>query len=74
MTTTASSWVSALAITIIVTGWTSAAGGRTPRVDRAQAAEQAYAWADSCKTCHKEIFDAWAKTKHARALERLKLQ
>jgi hypothetical protein len=70
MANTASSWVSALATTVIVTGWTSAAGGSAPRVDRAQA-EQAYAWADSCKTCHKEIYEAWAKTKHARALERL---
>ena len=30
-----------------------------------------YAWADSCKTCHAAIYDAWAKTKHATALDRL---
>jgi hypothetical protein len=30
-----------------------------------------YAWADSCKSCHQEIYDAWAKTKHASALDRL---
>ena len=30
-----------------------------------------YAWADSCKSCHAAIYDAWAKTKHASALERL---
>jgi Cytochrome c554 and c-prime len=30
-----------------------------------------YAWADSCKSCHQAIYDAWAKTKHATALDRL---
>ena len=30
-----------------------------------------YAWADSCRSCHQEIYDAWAKTKHATALDRL---
>jgi Cytochrome c554 and c-prime len=30
-----------------------------------------YAWADSCKSCHQAIYDAWAKTKHATALSRL---
>jgi hypothetical protein len=30
-----------------------------------------YAWADSCKTCHQAIYDSWAKTKHANALDRL---
>jgi len=30
-----------------------------------------YAWADSCRTCHEDIYNAWAKTKHANALERL---
>ena len=34
-------------------------------------APQGYAWADSCKSCHEEIYDAWAKTKHASALDRL---
>jgi hypothetical protein len=31
----------------------------------------AYAWADSCKTCHEPVYVAWAKTKHASALNRL---
>jgi hypothetical protein len=31
----------------------------------------AYAWSDACKDCHKDIHEAWSKTKHARALERL---
>lgn len=30
-----------------------------------------YAWADSCRKCHEPIYDAWAKTKHASALDRL---
>jgi hypothetical protein len=30
-----------------------------------------YAWADSCKSCHQAIYDSWAKTKHATALDRL---
>lgn len=30
-----------------------------------------YAWADSCRKCHEPVYDAWAKTKHASALERL---
>ena len=30
-----------------------------------------YAWAESCQTCHSEIYDAWAKTKHAGAWDRL---
>lgn len=30
-----------------------------------------YAWADACKTCHQPIYDAWARTKHAKSLDRL---
>jgi hypothetical protein len=30
-----------------------------------------YSWADSCRECHQEIYDAWAKTKHATTLDRL---
>lgn len=30
-----------------------------------------YAWAPSCKKCHEEVYEAWAGTKHARALNRL---
>ena len=42
----------------------------------AQSAPQApaasgYSWAASCRSCHAEIYDAWAKTKHASALDRL---
>jgi hypothetical protein len=31
----------------------------------------AYAWAGACKDCHKEIHEAWSRTKHARAIQRL---
>jgi hypothetical protein len=31
----------------------------------------AFAWADACKDCHEAIYDGWANTKHARALDRL---
>ncbi len=30
-----------------------------------------YGWADSCRSCHDKIYDAWSKTKHANALDRL---
>src|SRR4051812_20103236 len=41
---------------------------------RAQApAPQApgYSWAESCQSCHPAVYEAWARTKHATALERL---
>lgn len=30
-----------------------------------------YVWAEACKECHPEIYQAWAKTKHKTALYRL---
>jgi len=36
-----------------------------------QAAHPGYAGAGACKTCHAEIFDAWQRTKHARAIDKL---
>jgi hypothetical protein len=39
--------------------------------DAAPAQAPGYAWADSCRSCHAAIYDAWAKTKHASALDRL---
>lgn len=30
-----------------------------------------YAWADACRKCHEPEYEAWAKTKHATALNRL---
>jgi len=46
---------------------------QTPPAGQAQTAAQApgYAWADACKKCHEPIYEAWARTKHAKALERL---
>jgi len=46
------------------------------RITRAQEAPPAqppspYIGADACKACHSGIYDAWAKTKHARAITRL---
>ena len=40
---------------------------------QAPVADQApgYSWADSCRSCHQPIYEAWAKTKHASALDRL---
>jgi hypothetical protein len=32
---------------------------------------QGYSWADSCKSCHQDIYDSWAKTRHSTALDRL---
>ena len=41
-------------------------------VAQAQApAPEKYAWAESCRNCHQAAYDAWAKTKHATALDRL---
>jgi hypothetical protein len=37
----------------------------------ARAQEPQYAGAESCKSCHQAIHDAWAGTKHARALGKL---
>lgn len=30
-----------------------------------------FAWAEACKSCHTEIYESWAKTKHARTIDRL---
>lgn len=43
-----------------------------PRAQNAPSTDaSAFAWADSCKKCHEPIYEAWARTKHAKALERL---
>jgi hypothetical protein len=38
---------------------------------QAPAGKDAYLGAEGCKTCHTAIYDAWAKTKHAKAINRL---
>lgn len=40
------------------------AGAQEPPVD-------AYVWAAACKDCHAAEYDAWAKTKHAKAIDRM---
>ncbi len=30
-----------------------------------------YVWSDACQECHSEIYQAWTKTKHKMALDRL---
>lgn len=42
----------------------------SPAQDSAPAA-QGYAWAEACQKCHQPIYAAWARTKHATALDRL---
>jgi Cytochrome c554 and c-prime len=34
-------------------------------------ASDRFAWAEACKTCHADIYESWAKTKHARTIDRL---
>lgn len=36
-----------------------------------QASTQDFVGADACKECHEPVHDAWAKTKHAKALDKL---
>src|SRR5690349_12667461 len=52
---------------LVVSAVTSAALAQ----ESARVQAPGYAWADSCRGCHQDIYDAWAKTKHASALDRL---
>jgi hypothetical protein len=55
-----------------VTGARAQAPQPPPAPQAAPSAQASgYAWADACKSCHQQIYDAWVRTKHARALERL---
>jgi hypothetical protein len=56
----------ALAVGITMAGAAPSRGGAQVTEDAA-----GYVWADACKDCHKEIHEAWSRTKHQRALERL---
>lgn len=47
------------------------AGGSRGQEAAAPAAAEGYVWAEACKECHEPIYQAWAKTKHARAIARL---
>lgn len=58
----------ALVVSAIVGTWSLGGYGASP----AQTATEAdYAWAGACKKCHEDIYEAWSRTKHARALDRL---
>lgn len=41
------------------------------RVQDGGASAAGYAWADACKTCHEDVYEAWSRTKHASALDSL---
>ena len=51
----------------------------TPRAAKSEAYSQpatpadttAYVWDEACKDCHSDIYEAWARTKHKTALNRL---
>lgn len=45
--------------------------GAAVRAQEPAAAPAGYAWADACRSCHQPIYEAWARTKHATALDRL---
>lgn len=55
-----------LAAVTVATGVVSSRAQQPP-----PAAAAGYAWAESCKSCHQDVYASWEKTKHANALERL---
>ena len=57
-------------VSALILGLTLLGGsGPAQRPDTGPASD--FAWAQSCKSCHEAIYDAWARTKHASALDRL---
>src|SRR5450759_907635 len=44
-------------------------GGTLGQTD--PSAPPGYAWAGACQKCHGPIYEAWSRTKHAKALDRL---
>jgi len=56
-------------VSTIVLGIAVFAAGTLAQTAPPQAGD--YAWADACRSCHEPIYEAWAKTKHASALDRL---
>jgi Cytochrome c554 and c-prime len=65
--------ISIVATTLI---WIASLTTASTRVDSAaeqnapQPAAQ-FAWAGACKECHSDIYNSWAKSKHANAIDRL---
>jgi predicted CXXCH cytochrome family protein len=61
-----------LFLTAIVSALLALGGQTSPAASGTQEPDTSnFAWADACEDCHKDIHDAWEKTKHARALNRL---
>lgn len=60
-----------LTLVPVALGLWLAVGGGPAAPQTAAPASDNYAWADACKNCHEAVYDAWARTKHARALQRL---
>lgn len=60
-------------VSAMIVGLALAPGGADPGTHAqggTPGAEQ-YAWAGACKSCHEDIYNAWARTKHARTFDRL---
>jgi hypothetical protein len=60
-----------LGLAAILLASASAAAQDAPVAAGAAPDAGAYAWAGQCRACHEAIYAAWAKTKHARALDAL---
>jgi hypothetical protein len=63
-----------LAITLVAMALLAAGGTRDEPVRAQQGAGSdvtSYAWDGACKDCHTDVYESWAKTKHATALNRL---
>jgi hypothetical protein len=58
--------VSLAVLLVAASGAARIATSQTPAAGTDQ-----YVWAEACASCHKEIYAAWEKTKHAKALNRL---
>jgi hypothetical protein len=66
MRTTSSTFTLALIAAALVS-----LGVLTRATPRQAAPGDGYAWADACKSCHADIYEAWSRTKHSRAISRL---
>ncbi|HEX2444850.1 MAG TPA: multiheme c-type cytochrome [Vicinamibacterales bacterium] len=63
-----------LAITLVAMALLAAGGTRDEPARAQQGAGPDvanYAWDGACKDCHTDVYESWAKTKHATALNRL---
>jgi hypothetical protein len=63
-----------LAMTLVAMALLAVGGARDEPVRAQQGAGPdvtSYAWDGACKDCHTDVYESWAKTKHATALSRL---